>query len=81
MLSGAHFFWPAIPLIFLVVGLVRHARYGRWRPGVHAPRTGTGTEPAALSGGRPHVRRWRSLIFFARSATVAEFCSGRDNAT
>ncbi|MEV4639600.1 DUF1707 domain-containing protein [Actinoplanes sp. NPDC049548] len=27
-LSGAHFFWPAIPLAFLVIGLMRHARYG-----------------------------------------------------
>jgi hypothetical protein len=31
-LSGAHFFWPAIPLAFLVMGLVRHARWGHWRP-------------------------------------------------
>jgi hypothetical protein len=31
-LSGAHFFWPAIPLIFLVMGVARHARYGRYRP-------------------------------------------------
>lgn len=30
-LSGAHFFWPVIPLIFLVMGLRRHARYGRYR--------------------------------------------------
>ena len=30
-LSGAHFFWPAIPLAFLVMGLVRHARYGQFR--------------------------------------------------
>lgn len=30
-LSGAHFFWPAIPLAFLVMGLVRHARHGRFR--------------------------------------------------
>ena len=27
ILSGAQFFWPAIPLAFLVVGLVRHARW------------------------------------------------------
>jgi hypothetical protein len=27
ILSGAHFFWPAIPLAFLVMGLVRHARW------------------------------------------------------
>src|SRR4051794_38579330 len=26
-LSGAHFFWPAIPLIFFAFGLVRHARW------------------------------------------------------
>jgi hypothetical protein len=31
MLSGAHFFWPAIPLVFLVIGLMRHARYGGLR--------------------------------------------------
>ena len=31
LLSGAHFFWPAIPLAFLVMGLIRHARYGRYR--------------------------------------------------
>ena len=29
-LSGAHFFWPAIPLVFLVMGLVRHARWRRY---------------------------------------------------
>ena len=27
VLSGAHFFWPAIPLIFFAFGLVRHARW------------------------------------------------------
>ncbi|MGX6606408.1 DUF1707 SHOCT-like domain-containing protein [Micromonosporaceae bacterium Da 78-11] len=32
VLSGAHFFWPAIPLAFLVMGLVRHAR---WRSYEH----------------------------------------------
>jgi hypothetical protein len=31
-ISGAHFFWPAIPLIFLVMGLVRHARWSHWEP-------------------------------------------------
>ena len=29
-LSQAHFFWPAIPLFFLVMGLFRHARHGHW---------------------------------------------------
>jgi hypothetical protein len=32
ILSGAHFFWPAIPLIFLFMGLVRHARWRHWEP-------------------------------------------------
>ena len=30
VLSGAHFFWPIIPLIFLFIGLKRHARYSRY---------------------------------------------------
>ena len=30
VLSGAHFFWPAIPLVFLVMGLARHARWRRY---------------------------------------------------
>jgi hypothetical protein len=25
-LSGAHFFWPLIPLVFLFIGLKRHVR-------------------------------------------------------
>ncbi|KUL21994.1 DUF1707 SHOCT-like domain-containing protein [Actinoplanes awajinensis] len=31
VLSGAQFFWPAIPLFFLVMGLIRHARWGRYQ--------------------------------------------------
>jgi len=30
VLSGAHFFWPAIPLFFMVVGLAKHARWRHW---------------------------------------------------
>lgn len=30
ILSGAHFFWPFIPLLFLCMGLMRHARYVRY---------------------------------------------------
>jgi hypothetical protein len=30
VLSGAHFFWPAIPLAFLVMGLIRHNRQRRY---------------------------------------------------
>ncbi len=37
-LSGAHFFWPLIPLIFLVVGLKRHARGHHHRYHHHAGR-------------------------------------------
>jgi hypothetical protein len=42
VLSGAHFFWPAIPLAFLIVSLVKHRRYarhGQWtgHPGNVAP--------------------------------------------
>jgi len=29
-LTGAHFFWPAIPLVFLTLGLVRHWRWAAW---------------------------------------------------
>lgn len=29
-LSGAHFFWPAIPLFFMVMGIARHARWRAW---------------------------------------------------
>jgi DUF1707 SHOCT-like domain len=40
VLSGAHFFWPLIPLIFIAIGLRRHARFIRygygWARG-HAP--------------------------------------------
>jgi hypothetical protein len=32
VISQAHFFWPAIPLAFLAVGLARHARYGHVAP-------------------------------------------------
>jgi hypothetical protein len=42
VLSGAHFFWPAIPLAFLVIGLVKHSRHRRYgeyhgHPGNVAP--------------------------------------------
>ena len=34
-LSGAHFFWPIIPLAFLFMGFYRHARYDRYRHQYH----------------------------------------------
>jgi hypothetical protein len=37
LLSGAHFFWPIIPLLFLFMGLRRHAMYGRYRHYHHYP--------------------------------------------
>ena len=37
ILSGAHFFWPVIPLAFLFMGLFRHARYGRYHHYHHYP--------------------------------------------
>jgi hypothetical protein len=30
-LTGAAFFWPAIPLIFFAMGLIRHARWSTYR--------------------------------------------------
>jgi len=30
VLSGAHFFWPAIPLFFLVIGLAKHNRHRQY---------------------------------------------------
>jgi Domain of unknown function (DUF1707) len=30
VLSGAHFFWPLLPLLFLGFGLLRHWRFSRW---------------------------------------------------
>ena len=39
VLSGAHFFWPAIPLFFLVMGVARHAR---WRAYGGHPQWGRG---------------------------------------
>ncbi|MEU0561829.1 DUF1707 domain-containing protein [Dactylosporangium sp. NPDC006015] len=46
-LSGAHFFWPAIPLFFLVLSVFRHARWRRWAASGGAP----------WSGGPPWGRR------------------------
>ncbi|TMM41866.1 MAG: DUF1707 domain-containing protein [Actinobacteria bacterium] len=31
LLSGAHFFWPLIPIFFLTFGFLRHASWARWR--------------------------------------------------
>jgi hypothetical protein len=29
-LSGASFFWPAIPLVFIFVGMMKHRHHRRW---------------------------------------------------
>jgi hypothetical protein len=31
VLSGAHFFWPIFPLLFLWFGVLRHLRWRRWQ--------------------------------------------------
>ncbi|GAA1766315.1 hypothetical protein GCM10009681_41750 [Luedemannella helvata] len=43
--TGAHFFWPVIPLAILAIGLIKHAVWlrwagtrGAWRPGAAWPR-------------------------------------------
>jgi len=36
-LSGAHFFWPIIPLFFLFIGLRRHAYHSRYGHHHHRP--------------------------------------------
>jgi hypothetical protein len=38
VISGAHFFWPAIPLFFLVIGLSRHWGWATWRRRWHDDR-------------------------------------------
>ena len=49
-LSGAHFFWPAIPLFFITMGIFRHLRWQRM-----------GGHPWAHHGGPPWAGRrgWR----------------------
>ena len=54
VLSGAHFFWPLIPILFLFFSVRRHARWQRWRQ--YGP-------PSWLPGGwgPPWARgRWQS---------------------
>jgi hypothetical protein len=38
LISGASFFWPAIPLFFLVIGLGRHWGWATWRRNWHDDR-------------------------------------------
>jgi Domain of unknown function (DUF1707) len=46
VLSAAHFFWPIIPIAFLVMGLSRHARYGHHhREYAHAHRVAPWNAP------------------------------------
>jgi hypothetical protein len=58
-LSDASFFWPAIPLIFLTVGLFRWHRYARWRAygGWHGGYGRSGWH-AGPSPGRDHAGQW-----------------------
>ncbi|GAB3874064.1 hypothetical protein GCM10027610_142240 [Dactylosporangium cerinum] len=53
-LSGAHFFWPAIPLFFLVLSVFKHARWRRWAAaGVRRGGAGTGDTGTDTVHGRP----------------------------
>jgi hypothetical protein len=45
ILSGAEFFWPLLPILFLTFGLLRHARFVRY-----GPRWGWGRGPWAAAG-------------------------------
>jgi hypothetical protein len=53
LLSGAHFFWPLIPLLFLFFCFSRHARHRHWHsaggwhggPGGRGPWHGRGAPP------------------------------------
>lgn len=56
-LSGAHFFWPAIPLGILAIGFLKHARYRRWAA-AHVPapwnRPADGWPEGGGPGGQAH---------------------------
>lgn len=67
VLSGAHFFWPILPLLFLGFGLLRHIRFARgpWGPGPwgHGPWgrgwQGRPWDGGDWRGGPPWARRSR----------------------
>jgi hypothetical protein len=48
-LSGAHFFWPIIPLVFLWFGFLRHLAWRRWTRG-YTYRGGWGRGPWGQGG-------------------------------
>lgn len=53
-LSGAHFFWPFLPLLFLWFGVLRHLRWRRWQawagPGWRGPGAWRGPGPWGAPG-------------------------------
>jgi hypothetical protein len=55
LLSGAHFFWPAIPLFFITMGLFRHLRWQRGSAATGGGRPGWGGGPGW--GGPPWAGR------------------------
>ncbi len=66
VLSGAHFFWPLIPLLFLTFGLMRHWRHrhapwgrGPWGRGManSGGPAGSGWDGGDWRGGPPWGRR------------------------
>jgi hypothetical protein len=56
VLSGAHFFWPIFPLLFLWIGVRRHLRWRRWHRYGGGPGGGWGPGHgwAAPGGGWAH---------------------------
>jgi hypothetical protein len=45
-MTGAHFFWPAIPLFFITVGIFRHLRWHSWHRWGGRPWPGAGHPPS-----------------------------------
>lgn len=52
VLSGAHFFWPLFPLLFLWFGLFRHAAWRRWGGYGHPYRGWRDTDAEGWGGTR-----------------------------
>jgi hypothetical protein len=57
VLSGAHFFWPAIPLLFLFFAWRRHSWYRRWARSAPPPWAAGGWGPPWARG---RYRHWHS---------------------
>ena len=58
VLSGAHFFWPLIPMIFLFLSLKAHRRHARY--GYHAYHHGQYGQYQGQYRGRDRVAPWNA---------------------